>query len=153
MKFDRPGKIKTVPCHWIRNIVILTIQVKIKSSTSWHIWFQILILHQGSFLANTDYLKLWKGSIIIFILGWDKIADISQTTFWNAFSWMNENVWISLKISLTCVPKVWINKSTLVQIMVWHWPGDKPLSGPMMVSFLMLICITRPQCVKVWMVN
>ena len=35
----------------------------------------------------------------------------------------------------------------LVQIMAWRRPGDKPLSGPMMVSLLTHICVTRPQWV------
>ena len=53
--------------------------------------------------------------------GRDKIVTISQTTVWNAR--------ISIKILLKIVPKGPINNiPTLVQIMVWHWPGDKPLS-------------------------
>ena len=32
--------------------------------------------------------------------------------------------------------------------MAWHRPGDNPLSGPMMVTLLMDICITQPQWVK-----
>ena len=62
---------------------------------------------------------------------------------------LNENVWILLKISLKSVPKVQINNiPTLVQMMAWYWPDDKPLSEPMMVSLLMHICITQPQWVK-----
>ena len=40
-----------------------------------------------------------------------------------------------------------INISTLVQIMAWRRPGDKPLSEPMLVSLLTHLCITRPQYV------
>ena len=59
---------------------------------------------------------------------------------------LNENVWISLKIWLKFVLNVWINNiPVLVQIMEWHWSGNKPLSRPMMVSLLTHICITRPQ--------
>ena len=48
---------------------------------------------------------------------------------------LNENAWISLKISLKFVPKVRINNiPSLVQIMAWRRSGDKPLSEPMMVS-------------------
>ena len=36
----------------------------------------------------------------------------------------------------------------LVQIMAWRRPGDKPLSGPMMVRLATHICVTRPQWVK-----
>ena len=62
---------------------------------------------------------------------------------------LNENAWISLKISLKFVPKVRINNiPTLVQIMAWRRPDDKPLSEPVMVSLLTHICVTRPQWVS-----
>ena len=61
----------------------------------------------------------------------------------------NENLWISIKLSLKFVPKGPINNiPALVQIMAWRRPGDKPLSEPMMVSLLTHICVTRPQWVK-----
>ena len=63
---------------------------------------------------------------------------------------LNEDVWIMLKISLKFVPKVRINNiPALVQIMAWRRPGDKPLAEPMMVSLLTHICVTRPQWVKI----
>ena len=63
---------------------------------------------------------------------------------------LNENVVISLKISLKFVPKVWINNiPALVQIMAWRRPGDKPLSERMMLCLLTHICITRPQWVNI----
>ena len=62
---------------------------------------------------------------------------------------LNENVWISIKISLKFVPKGPINNiQALVQIMAWRRPGDKPLSEPMMVSLLTHICVTRPQWIN-----
>ena len=62
----------------------------------------------------------------------------------------NENVGISIKISLKFIPKVRINNiPALVQIMAWRRPGDKPLSEPMMVCLLTHICVTRPQWVNV----
>ena len=64
---------------------------------------------------------------------------------------LNENAWISIKISLKFVPKGPINKiSALVQIMAWRRSGDKPLSEPMMVSLLRHICVTWPQWVNCW---
>ena len=61
----------------------------------------------------------------------------------------NENEWISLRISLTFVPKGPINNiPALVQVMAWRCPGDKPLSEPMVVSLSTHICVTRPQWVK-----
>ena len=62
---------------------------------------------------------------------------------------VNENVRISIEISLKFVPRGSINDfPTLVQVMAWRRPGDKPLSEPMMVSSLTHICATRPQRVN-----
>ena len=71
----------------------------------------------------------------------------ADDTFKHIF--LNENIRISIKISLKFVPKVPINNiPALVQIMAWCRPGDKPLSGPMMVRLPTHICVTRPQWVK-----
>ena len=62
---------------------------------------------------------------------------------------LNENVRISIKISLKFVPKGPINNiPVLVQIMAWCRSGDKTLSEPMMVSLLTHIYVTRPRWVK-----
>ena len=62
---------------------------------------------------------------------------------------LNENVSISITISLKFVPKGPINNiPALVQIMTWRRPGDKPLSKPLLVTLLMQICITRSQWVN-----
>ena len=62
---------------------------------------------------------------------------------------LNENVWISLEISLKFVPRRLINNiPALVEIMAWRRPGDKPLSEPMVVSLLTHICVTLPQWVN-----
>ena len=62
---------------------------------------------------------------------------------------LNENVKISIKNSLKFVPKgPFNNNSTLVQIMAWCRPGDKPLSEPMMVRSPTHIYVTRPQWVN-----
>ena len=62
---------------------------------------------------------------------------------------MNENVGISINISLKLVPKNLINNiPALVQMMAWRRPGDKPLSEPMIVNLLTYICVTRPQWVN-----
>ena len=64
---------------------------------------------------------------------------------------LNENIWMSINISLKYVPKGPINYiPALVQIMAWRRPGDKPLSEPMMVSLLTHICITRPRRINHW---
>ena len=62
---------------------------------------------------------------------------------------MNENVFILIRISLKFVPKGAVNNiPSLVQIMAWCWPDDKPLSETIMVNLLMHICVTRLQLVK-----
>ena len=49
---------------------------------------------------------------------------------------LNENVWLSIKISLKFVPQGPINNIPVVaQIMAWRRPGDKPLSEPMLTRF------------------
>ena len=73
------------------------------------------------------------------------------------FKWifLNEIIWISIKISLKFAPMGPINNiPALVQIMAWRRPGNKPLSEAMMVSFLTHICVTRPQWVNInWVIK
>ena len=81
--------------------------------------------------------------------GRDKMAAISPTTTTKRI-FLNEDVRISIKISLKFVPKGPINNiPALDQIMAWRRPGDKPLSERIMVRLLTHICITRPQWIKV----
>ena len=58
---------------------------------------------------------------------------------------LNEEVWIAIKISLKFVRKSPVyNIPALVQIMAWRRPREKPLSEPMMVSLrriYMLLCL------------
>ena len=62
---------------------------------------------------------------------------------------LNENVWISINISLKFVPRGPINNiPTLAQVMAWCRPGDKPVSEPLMVRLPTHICVTRPQWVN-----
>ena len=62
---------------------------------------------------------------------------------------LNENLCNSIQISLKFVPKGPNNNITaLVQTMAWCRPGNKPLSGPMVVRLPTHICVTRPQWVK-----
>ena len=62
---------------------------------------------------------------------------------------LNENVWIPIKISLKFVPRGPINNiPALIQIMACRLDGAKPLSESMMVSLSTHICVTRHQWVK-----
>ena len=59
---------------------------------------------------------------------------------------LNENVCISIRISMKFVPKSPIkNIPALVQIMARRRTGDKPLSEPMIVNLLTHICVARSQ--------
>ena len=84
--------------------------------------------------------------------GWNKMPSISQTTFWNAFSWMNMYEFsLSFHWSLFLVFQLAIFQHWL-RWWLCHLVSAKPLSQPMMVTLLMQICITRPQWVK-WPMN
>ena len=76
--------------------------------------------------TNTRTLTIWGTNI------W---AVIVQTAYSNAF-FLNENVWISIEISLKFIPKSPIsNILAFVQIMAWRRIGDKPLFEPMLTRF------------------
>ena len=97
-------------------------------------------MDDASWKVALDYLTQWVQ---------DEMDAISQDDiFSSAFSWM-KTYEISFNISLNFVPNVQINNiKTLIHIMAWHRPGNKPLSGPMVVSLLTHICVTRPQWVN-----
>ena len=63
---------------------------------------------------------------------------------------LNENIWISIKISLKFfVPKGRSNNiPVLFHIMAWRRPGDTPLCETFMVRLSTHICVTRPQWVN-----
>ena len=69
-----------------------------------------------------------------------------------------DKIWTSqtltIKISVKFVPKGPINNNpALFQVMSWCWPGDRPLSEPMMVSLVMHICVTWPEWVNSMLLN
>ena len=107
------------------------------------------------------------------IMWWETIAEageVSRTfenegtythkTHWAETKWppfaddifkcicLNENAAILVKISPKLVPKGPIyNKQAFVRIMAWPWPGDKPLSEPILLTH---VCIILPQWFKSW---
>ena len=105
---------------------------------------------------------------VLIVLGHQEAHGILDEWLWSSFNslrprhngclfaddtfkriFLNENVRISIKISLKFLPKGRINNiPALVQIMAWRLPGDKPLSEAMMVILLRHICVTRPQWVE-----
>ena len=67
--------------------------------------------------------------------GWDKIVqDFTDSILKCIF--LNENIWISIKIFKNIVPfGPIVNKSALFQIIIWCQTGDKPLVKSMITYF------------------
>ena len=66
----------------------------------------------------------------------DLMAAILADDIFNCI-FLNENYRISIHISLKYVPRSPIdNKAALVQVMAWRLFGTKPLSEPMLTSFI-----------------
>ena len=122
--------------------------------------FQYAILYMvDKFCTNSPSVVLYACALVLecwyfyHLTHWGRnkiaMAAIFQTTFIFKRIFLNENVWILIKISLKFVPKGAINNiPTLVQIKVRCGPDCKPLSEPMMVHLLTHICVTRPQWVE-----
>ena len=122
-----PSLVKLMIWPWIGDILLTCTNIQLLTKTYDAIWWHLSV--------STHW-------------GRDKMAANFQTTFANRFSWMKMYEFLS-KFHWSFVPRGPIkNIPTLVQIMGWHQPGDKPLSEPMMVNLLMHICITRLQWVN-----
>ena len=77
-----------------------------KYGQSWPLWYLVQLTQNGSHFADNIFKSIF----------------------------LNENVWIEIKISLKLVPEGSINNiPALVQIMAWHKPGDNLLYEPMIV--------------------
>ena len=104
---------------------------------------QVMALHHAtassgvdslSDIISLDFLNTWKSR-----QNGRHFSDIFKCIF------LNENVWISIKMSLEFVPRDQIhNIPALDQIMAGRRPGDNPLSEPTMVWFLTHTCVPRP---------
>ena len=92
-----------------------------RSSLEWYNKYWPMILRCGDILRNTLRPR-------------QHGRHFADDTFIGIF--LNENVRISIKISLKFVPKGPINNiAALVQIMAWRRTGNKPLSEPMVILF------------------
>ena len=105
-------------------------------------------------LMNKQLRSRWTG------VSWDSLNTLRPRQNGRHFPddifkciFLNDDVLISITISLKFVPNGPINKiPALVQIMAWRRPGDKLLSEPRMVSLPTHIYVTRPQSVHfTWM--
>ena len=79
-------------------------------------------------IIGVDWCQYWLNTLRPRQNGHHFTDDISEGIFFN------ESVWILNEISLKYIPWGLIyNMAALVQIMAWHWTGDKPLSEAMLV--------------------
>ena len=90
------------------------------------------ILPQAKYLKSGMNLKILMPALAsslgvsYYIEAEKTMAAIFQNNIFKC-TFLSENVWISIRISLKFVPWVPIdNKLALVQIMAWHLTGDKP---------------------------
>ena len=119
------------------------------------LWFTNIKYHRTVALARTSSCLALDSTLSALCIQWCYINTLRPKQNGRHFTddifkciFLNENDWISLKISLKFVPKGPINNiPALVQIMAWRRPGGKPLSEPMIVSLPTHICVTRPQWV------
>ena len=117
------------------SIYLLIIQIDeiLRNISNWKCWNE----------EELGFANLWRENENEILTHWgrDKMAAISQATL-SKHIFLNENVTISIKISLKFIPKgPFNNNPALVQIMAWRRSGDKPLFEPIMVSLLTHICI------------
>ena len=103
----------------------------------WLWLYMVLSIFRGNLRLKADHRRTIALGLLLspWLIGaetrWPTFsADIFKSIF------LNENVWISIKIALKFVSRGQINNiPALFQIMAWRRPGDKPLSEPMMVKF------------------
>ena len=124
----------------------------IKFRFHWILQWSILIIIQHQFRywlgirqETSHYLKQWSPCLLMHRCGiWPQRVNSSPpgqngchfTDDIFKCIFMNNNVWISIRISLEFVPKGLINNiPALVQIMAWRGIGYKPLSEPMLTRF------------------
>ena len=114
-----------------------------------HFHFNIQKLLIEEILLKVSYHLWWCSCRLLTHWGQDKMAAVSQTTFFVCI-FFNENDCIPINIfHWNVFLGGWIDEiPALVQIMAWHQPGGKPLSESMMVSLLTPISVTRPQWVN-----
>ena len=132
-----------IPDSAIKRVEISYVQLPFKANNLLNVWLSDCL--PGRDMHRLMYCILKQSSYTFNTLrprqnGRRYPEDIFKCIF------LNENICILINISLKFVPKGQINNiPSLVQIMAWRRPGDKPLFEPMMVNLVTHICVTRPQ--------
>ena len=117
----------------------------------------LTLLYQATTSATVDLLYIWSQRMQPIVNG-NAFVPNTLTPRQNGCHFpddifkgifLNGKVWVLIQISLKFVSRGPINNiPTLVQIMAWCRPNNKPLSEPLMVNFLRHVCVTRPQWVN-----
>ena len=112
----------------------------------YHTHYNVIVMFSE---IQFDGMKTWEQVYTWLVLccvyggltrGWDKMADIFQMTFSDAFTWLKMyELRLSLHWNLTLRDQ--LQYPTFVEIMAWHQIGNKPLSEPILIQFLMHKCI------------
>ena len=138
------------------SIEIQNINTNIVQS-NWLMWskmFTVMFYNHSTRLLEMGHIIWWP---LLELLPWCPIFNtlrlrqngchFADDIFKRIF--LNDNIWIRIKISLKFVPKGPINNiPAIIQIMAWRRPGNKPLSELMVVSLLTHICVAQPQWVN-----
>ena len=122
---------------WHQSVIHIFIHIYI-----FHVFFKFNVVVYILFCFSHEWLPMFFNTLRPGQNGRHFPDDILKWTF------LNEDVWLSIKISLKFVVGVQIkNIQALVEIMAGRRPGDQSLYEPMMFRLLTHICDTRLQCI------
>ena len=101
------------------------------------LWFYYMVFGSFTWISNPYISRLLHSHWCVLHCPSAKFSNKNGRHFPDdifQYIFLNENEWISIKISLKFVPKGPINNIPASdQIMAWRRLGDKPLSEPMVV--------------------
>ena len=79
-----------------------------------------------------DELVNVTGILTLWVL--DKMAAVLQTTFSNSFNLPRKCIYLDSNLIKICYKDPVVNKSGLIQVMVWHLVGTLPLPEPILTK-------------------
>ena len=112
---------------------------KTGATPTYRLWCPLRYQNQNT---STAKWMPFLGLSVLTHWGREKMADIFQTTFKNAFSWVK-----MLKFRLKCHWSLFL-RFQLTTFQHWRRAGDNSLSEAMIFRLLTNICVTRPQWVN-----
>ena len=142
------GNLPYAPSQYMNQYLLINHEVLWHSHGSNFAWFLSLeLLSKWQILIWNPTVAYFMGQLVNSLRPRQNGRHFPDDIFKRIF--LNENVWISIKMSLKFVPRVRINNiPALVKIMAWRRSGDRPLFEPMLDNLLTHICATRLQWVE-----